>query len=96
MAEFRLPTNSIVKKGRHFSAPDGATNTRKFSVYRYEPDTGENPRIDTYDVDMDTCGPMILDAIIKIKSDMDATLSFRRSCREGICGSCAMLSLIHI
>ena len=90
MAEFRLPTNSIVKKGRHFDAPDGVRNTRKFSIYRYDADSGKNPRIDTYDVDMDTCGPMILDAIIKIKSDLDATLSFRRSCREGICGSCAM------
>jgi len=63
MAEFRLPTNSIVKKGRHFNAPDGARNTRKFSIYRYDADSGKNPRIDTYDVDMDTCGPMILDAI---------------------------------
>ncbi len=90
MAEFRLPTNSIVKKGDHYPAPNGAKNTRKFSVYRFDPDTGKNPRVDTYDVDMDTCGPMVLDAIIKIKSDLDSTLSFRRSCREGICGSCAM------
>ena len=90
MAEFRLPANSIVKTGTHFDAPEGAKNTRRFNVYRYDPDSGKNPRVDTYDLDMDTCGPMVLDAIIKIKSDMDATLSFRRSCREGICGSCAM------
>jgi len=90
MAEFTLPANSIVKKGKHFPAPEGAINTRKFSIYRYDPDTGSNPRVDTFDVDMDTCGPMVLDAIIKIKSEQDATLSFRRSCREGICGSCAM------
>ncbi len=90
MAEFRLPANSIVKKGTHYPAQNGSGNTRKFTVYRYSPDTGENPRLDTYDVDMDTCGPMVLDAIIKIKSELDATLSFRRSCREGICGSCAM------
>merc|ERR1719164_366580 len=39
---------------------------------------------------MDECGPMVLDALIKVKNELDSTLSFRRSCREGICGSCAM------
>ena len=67
-----------------------AKNVRKFVVYRYDPDSGENPRIDTYDIDMDKCGPMVLDALIKIKNEIDPTLTFRRSCREGICGSCAM------
>jgi succinate dehydrogenase / fumarate reductase iron-sulfur subunit len=90
MAEFTLPANSIVQKGTHYPAPTGATNTRRVEVYRWEPDSGANPRVDSYDVDMDTCGPMILDVIIKIKNEMDATLAFRRSCREGICGSCAM------
>ena len=90
MAEFRLPPNSRVRKGRHFPAPQGATNTRSFAVYRYDPGSEENPRIDTYDVDMDNCGPMVLDALIKIKNEIDPTLTFRRSCREGICGSCAM------
>ena len=91
MAEFKLPSNSIVKQnGNVFKAPAGATNVRNFKIYRYNPDSSENPRIDTYEVDLDSCGPMILDAIIKIKSEQDATLTFRRSCREGICGSCAM------
>ncbi len=90
MAEFRLPANSRIKKGRHFAAPDGAKRVRSFAVYRYEPSSGENPRIDTYDVDMDSCGPMVLDVLIKIKNEIDPTLTFRRSCREGICGSCAM------
>ena len=91
MAEFTLPANSIVKKnGKMFAAPEGATNTRRFKIYRYNPDSGENPRVDTFDVDVENCGPMILDAIIKIKGEMDSTLTFRRSCREGICGSCAM------
>jgi len=90
VADFRLPPNSRIKKGKHFAAPDGATNTRRFAIYRYDPDSGENPRVDTYEVDMDTCGPMVLDVLIKIKSDIDSTLTFRRSCREGICGSCAM------
>jgi len=90
MAEFTLPKNSKVKKGKSYKAQEGATNTRTFSVYRWDPDSGENPRMDSYEVDMDSCGPMVLDALIKIKNEMDSTLTFRRSCREGVCGSCAM------
>ena len=90
MAEFTLPKNSRVQKGKTYKAPEGATNIRKFEVYRWNEDDGENPRMDTYEVDIDTCGPMVLDALIKIKNEMDSTLTFRRSCREGVCGSCAM------
>lgn len=90
MAEFRLPKNSILRKGKSFPAAEGATNTKTFRVYRWDPDDGNNPRVDTFEVDLDDCGPMVLDAIIKIKNEIDATLTFRRSCREGICGSCAM------
>ena len=90
MAEFKLPANSIVKTGKTYKAADGATNIKVFKVYRYDPSNGENPSLDTYEVDLDTCGPMILDALLKIKNEMDATLSLRRSCREGICGSCSM------
>lgn len=90
MADFLLPANSKITKGRHHPAVDGATNVRRFAVYRYDPEGGANPRMDTYDVDMDKCGPMVLDVLIKIKNEIDATLTFRRSCREGICGSCAM------
>jgi succinate dehydrogenase / fumarate reductase iron-sulfur subunit len=90
MAEFKLPANSIVKKGQYFKAASKAKNIRRFVVYRYDPDSADNPRTDTYEVDMDRCGPMVLDAIIKIKNEIDSTLTFRRSCREGICGSCAM------
>jgi succinate dehydrogenase / fumarate reductase iron-sulfur subunit len=90
MAEFRLPKNSRIGKGRTFAAAPGAKNIRNISVYRWSPDDDANPRMDTYQVDMDHCGPMVLDAIIKIKNEIDPTLTFRRSCREGICGSCAM------
>ena len=90
MAQFRLPANSRVKKGKTFDAPVDAKNVKRFIVYRYDPDSGQNPRTDTYEVDLDGCGPMVLDALIKIKNEVDATLTFRRSCREGICGSCAM------
>ncbi len=90
MAQFTLPANSVVKPGKSFAAPANAKNIKVFKVYRYEPDSGENPRVDTYEVDLDTCGPMVLDALIKIKNEIDPTLTFRRSCREGICGSCSM------
>ncbi len=90
MAEFNLPANSVVVTGRKWSAPDDAKRTRRFEIYRYNPDDESNPSTDTYDVDMDTCGPMVPDALIKIKNEVDPTLTFRRSCREGICGSCAM------
>jgi succinate dehydrogenase / fumarate reductase iron-sulfur subunit len=90
MAKFRLPANSKVLSGKRHDGAEGAKNAREFKVYRYEPGSGNNPSIDTYNIDMDDCGPMVLDALIKIKNDIDPTLTFRRSCREGICGSCAM------
>lgn len=90
MAEFNLPANSIVRKGKSYPAPEGAKNVKRFNVYRYDPASGENPSLDTFDIDLDDCGPMILDAVLKIKDEMDSTLSLRRSCREGICGSCSM------
>jgi len=67
-----------------------ATNTKTFSIYRWDPDTGARPKMQDYEVDMDACGPMVLDALLKIKNELDPTLTFRRSCREGICGSCSM------
>ncbi|WP_323993238.1 succinate dehydrogenase iron-sulfur subunit [Nguyenibacter sp. L1] len=90
MVEFRLPKNSTVGKGKVFPAPVGAANVKSFRVYRWSPDDGANPAIDTYELDLDKIGPMVLDALIYIKNDVDPTLTFRRSCREGICGSCAM------
>jgi len=90
MAEFTLPRNSRVGKGRKYPATAGAKDVRTFRVYRWNPDDAENPRIDEYEVDLASCGPMVLDALIKIKNEIDSTLTFRRSCREGICGSCAM------
>jgi succinate dehydrogenase / fumarate reductase iron-sulfur subunit len=90
MVEFNLPANSKVQEGKTFPVPAGATNIKAFKVYRWSPDDDDNPRVDTYHVDLDDCGPMVLDALIKIKNEVDATLTFRRSCREGVCGSCAM------
>jgi succinate dehydrogenase / fumarate reductase iron-sulfur subunit len=90
MAQFRLPKNSRIQKGKAHPAPADAKRTRRFRIYRYDPESGQNPRYDTFDVDLDSCGPMVLDALIKIKSEQDPSLTFRRSCREGICGSCSM------
>jgi len=90
MVELTLPKNSRIRVGKTWPKPAGATNLRKFQIYRWVPEDGENPRVDTYFIDLDKCGPMVLDALIWIKTNIDATLAFRRSCREGICGSCAM------
>lgn len=90
MIKFSLPLNSRVVKGRNWPAAEGSKNVRKFNIYRWDPDNTSQPRVDSYEVDMDNCGPMVLHALIKIKDEIDQTLTFRRSCREGICGSCAM------
>jgi succinate dehydrogenase / fumarate reductase, iron-sulfur subunit len=90
MANFSLPKNSKIGKGKTYDHAKGARRARTFSVYRWDPDSGATPRIDTYRIDLDQCGPMVLDAIIYIKNEVDPTLTFRRSCREGICGSCSM------
>src|SRR6201997_123507 len=90
MTEFRLPPNSRIRQGVPPKAPPGATEIRTFRIYRYDPTSGENPRIDTFELDAKDCGKMVLDALIQIKSVVDSSLTFRRSCREGICGSCAM------
>ena len=90
MAEFKLPANSRVTAGQTYDHAKGAKRAKTFQVYRWDPDNGENPRTDSYVIDLDKCGPMVLDAILYIKNEIDPTLTFRRSCREGICGSCAM------
>jgi succinate dehydrogenase / fumarate reductase iron-sulfur subunit len=88
MVQLNLPKNSQVKKGKVWPAPVTANGkkpkrTKDFKVYRYNPDEDANPRMDIYRVDLDSCGPMVLDALIKIKNEIDPTLTFRRSCREG-------------
>ncbi|MGV3651356.1 MAG: succinate dehydrogenase iron-sulfur subunit [Devosia sp.] len=90
MVELRLPKNSQIRTGKTWPKPAGAARVREFKIYRYDPDTGENPRTDTYFVDLDDCGPMVLDGLLWIKNKVDPTLTLRRSCREGICGSCSM------
>jgi len=83
---FSVTPESRIRRGRTWPIPAGAKRTRPFDIYRYDPDSGENPRLDRFHVDLDDCGPMVLDALIWIKSKVDSTLTFRRSCREGVCG----------
>ena len=90
MAELTLPKNSRIMPGKSWPKPAGAKRLTEFRVYRYDPDSGQNPRLDSYFVDRDDCGPMVLDALLWIKNKVDPTLTLRRSCREGICGSCSM------
>ncbi len=90
MVQLTLPSHSKIREGQNHPPSSGMKRPRTFTVYRYDPDADESPRRDRFTVDLDDCGPMVLDALIKIKSDIDSTLTFRRSCREGICGSCAM------
>ena len=90
MVQIKLPKNSRPTPGKTWPRPSNASHVTKFHIYRWNPEDGVNPRIDTYAVDRDDCGPMVLDALIWIKSKVDPTLTFRRSCREGVCGSCAM------
>ena len=90
MVQLTLPKNSKIRKGRDFEAPEGAKRTRRIKIYRWDPDGEETPRLDSYVIDLDKCGPMVLHALMMIKDEIDPTLTFRRSCREGICGSCAM------
>jgi succinate dehydrogenase / fumarate reductase, iron-sulfur subunit len=90
MVELTLPKHSQIKPGKRYKAAAASKTVRSYKIYRFDPETGENPRWDTYEVDSKDHGPMLLDALIYIKNNVDSTLSFRRSCREGICGSCAM------
>src|SRR3954451_22152006 len=90
MVEFALPRNSRITPGKKVSIAKGAKRAKNFKIYRWNPEDGQNPHLDEFEIDLDKCGPMVLDALIHIKNDIDSTLAFRRSCREGICGSCSM------
>ena len=90
MAQFTLPANSKITKGKTHQLKEPANDPKKLAIYRWDPEDDKNPRIDNYEIDQEKCGPMVLDALMKIKNEIDPTLTFRRSWREGVCGSCAM------
>ncbi|CAK9162415.1 unnamed protein product [Ilex paraguariensis] len=94
-----LPASKLIIARAHASEAEAqqvepkakpTTNLKTFQIYRWSPENPQNPELQDYQIDLKDCGPMVLDALIKIKNEMDPTLTFRRSCREGICGSCAM------
>ena len=90
MVQFNLPQNSKIEIGKHYQDKTNSKNIKKVNVYRWDPSSGQNPRIDTFEVDMNNCGPKVLDILFKIKNEIDPSLTFRRSCAHGVCGSCAM------
>ena len=90
MVQINLPKKSEIKKGHYYRDKTGSKNIRKVNIYRWDPATGENPRIDTYEVDMDNCPSKVLDILNKIKNEIDPSIAYRRSCAHGVCGSCAM------
>ena len=90
MEQFKLPKNSKIVKGDYYKDKTGSKNLRKVNIYRWNPNDSKNPRIDTYEVDMDNCGSKVLDILNKIKNEIDPSLTYRRSCAHGVCGSCAM------
>ena len=89
MTQISLPKNSKFTNGNYYKG-NNLKKLKKINVYRWDPDKKINPTVDTFEIDLDKCGQMVLDALILIKDQIDSTLTFRRSCGEGVCGSCAM------
>ena len=90
MVQFNLPKNSKILKGQYFKDKTGSSNLKIVHIYRWDPDKNENPREDTFEIDLNSCGNKVLDILNKIKNEIDSSLTFRRSCAHGVCGSCAM------
>ena len=80
MTRISLPENSKFVKGDYYKSQNNK-NVKKIKIYRWNPDTKSNPKIDTFEINLDQCGQMVLDALILIKDQVDPTLTFRRSCR---------------
>mgnify|MGYP003311315694 CR=1 FL=1 len=90
MVQFNLPQSSKIEVGKYYKDKTNSKNLKKVNVYRWDPSTNENPRLDTYEVDMDNCSSKVLDVLNKIKNEIDPSIAYRRSCAHGV------LSLIHI
>ena len=71
MAQFSLPQNSKIEVGNYYKDKTNSKNLKKVNIYRWDPSTGNNPCIDTFEVDMDNCGPKVLDILFKIKNEID-------------------------
>ena len=75
MAQFNLPQNSKIEVGKYYRDETNSKNLKKVNIYRWDPSSGQNPRVDTFEVDMDTCGPKVLDILFKIKNEIDPSLT---------------------
>ena len=87
----RHAARRVVPGSAPLSTVAADADIKYFKIYRWDPEVkGQKPYTSTHPIDLNECGPMVLDALIKIKEEQEPGLTFRRSCREGICGSCAM------
>ena len=86
MVQFNLPKNSKILVGKYYKDQTNSKNLKKVNIYRWDPSDGKNPRIDTFEVDMENCGPKVLDILFKIKNEIDSSLTFRRSCAMNVDG----------
>tara|TARA_Y100000992_G_scaffold211467_1_gene145388 strand:+ start:288 stop:1088 length:801 start_codon:yes stop_codon:yes gene_type:complete len=97
MVQLSLPKNSVPIKGNSYSNVDLLDeqsqqnhDIRVINVYRWSGDENTPPQIDRFEIDVKKAGTMVLDILNQIKAELDPSLTFRKSCREGVCGSCAM------
>ena len=90
MVQLTLPKNSQLVPGTVWPKPEGTNRLTEYRIYRWNPDDGKNPGIDTFYIDVDDCGPMVLAALLYIKNNIGPTLTLRGSCRERFCVSCPM------
>lgn len=79
----QVPPEFRIQPGKVWPEPEGAESVKRLRIFRYNLENGKPPQIDIFTIDRDDCGPMLLDALLKIKAEIDSTLTFRRSCREG-------------
>ena len=97
MVQLSLPKNSVPIKGNSYSNVDLLDeqsqqnhDIRVINVYRWSGDENTPPQIDRFEIDVKKAGTMVLDILNQIKAELDPSITFRKSCREGVCGSCAM------
>jgi len=97
MVQLSLPKNSVPIKGNSYSNVDLLDeqsqqnhDIRVINVYRWSGDENTPPQIDRFEIDVKKAGTMVLDILNQIKAELDPSLTYRKSCREGVCGSCAM------
>ena len=82
--------SAVVEPSQHAASAAQGRRVVKFSIYRYDPDKDARPYMQDLEVELEPTDKMLLDALMRIKQVKDDSVAFRRSCREGVCGSDAM------